>query len=663
MTTNYDAHRGMKIKTPLDGEEPLFRLMGISGREAISQLFKFQLDLLVENERDGDVDFAELLGEEIHVEVPMADGKTRHFNGICSNANSGGRNDRYASYTMELVPKFWLLTRRSGCRVFQRKNVPEIIEGILGGVQVEFESLISSGDYPPRDFCVQYRETDANFISRLMEEEGIFYYFEHSEKGHKLVLMDSSARAPKVPGPTEIKCGGSKQASRGENHIVNWRKSQKLTPSKLTLRDYSMHQPDNLWQIECPTVENTKVGTVEHKLKVRANEALEVFQYPGEFAHRYDGTDGLTADRDRLAQVRMDQQTLPGLLVRGTGSCRQFTPGHTFNNVDLDGQQADGDYLLTSVEHFARTERFEKGHSAGVKYYNSFACIPTGLNYRPPRRTPKPFVQGPQTAVVVGPPDEDIHTDEFGRVKIRFHWDLEGKDKGGDASCWVRVAMPIAGQGWGMIHIPRVGHEVVVAFRDGDPDQPMIIGGMYNAMNQPPKFEGQPALPQSKTLSGIKTHSTPGGVVCEHFNELRFEDKKGKEEVYLHAEKDFTRVVEDSETATIKQGDRSVFVEMGDDQVTVKMGNQITNVELGKIETEAMQSIELKVGPSSLRIDAAGVWIDALNIGIRGKLLAAIHAPVTTVTADGATTVNAPLTNILSTGPLVLKGAAAGMTF
>lgn len=663
------------------------------------------------------VDFGKLLGEPIQVEMPLPGGGTRHFHGISSQIARGGGNDHTTSYTLELVPRLWLLTKKANCRIFQNKSVPAIIAEILDQAHIVFEPLRSASNYPPLDYCVQYNETDADFISRLMEKEGIYYHFHHSVEGHKLVLMDSSAFAPAITAPTVINYGGARQANQDVNRISKWRKSQRLVSGKRALCDYTMHKPRDRWQADCSIVNSVAAGKVEHQFNVRACNDLEMFHFPGEFAHRLDQVDGTADERDRTASVRSDELALPGLQVQGTSTCRHFTAGHTFTNRDiLQQHHADGEYLLTGVEHSARPLRFENGRPVGVEYFNSFACIPLDLKFRPQRVTRLPTINGVQTARVVGPKSGEgdnkgaIHVDRYGRIKVKFHWDRSGFEDD-RCSAWIRVGQGWASGGFGIHFWPRVGDEVIVAFENGDPDRPIIVGSVYNHDNMPPY-----ALPDEKTKSGIKTKSTNQGDVHQNYNELRFEDQLGGEQIYLHAERNLDTVVENNETlhvfgnrsksvselekneikggretsisgdlasfafpvadALSVDGTRLATIE-GDDIADVKGQrsmhsdgrHDITSLEQirlivgGSMLTLDASGIELSFGANSVRIDAVGVFIDALNAVIKGQMLASVHAPLTNITADGATTVNSPLTNILSSGPLILKGAAAGMTF
>jgi type VI secretion system secreted protein VgrG len=363
--------------------------------------------------------------------------------------------------------------------------------------------------------------------------------------------------------------------------------------------------------------------------------------------------------------------------------CRRLAAGHKFTLVTPPGDvlakslKAEGAYVLTAVTHTLKGgSDFQSGAPGPFEYRVEFVCIPAALPFRPPRTTPRPRVAGTQTAVVVGPAGEEIFTDKYGRVKVQFQWDREGK-KDADSSCWARVGSIWAGKQWGAIHIPRIGQEVIVDFLEGDPDQPIILGSVYNAEQMPPY-----KLPDNKTQSGLKSRSTLKGSP-DNFNELRFEDKKGSEEVYFHAEKNFTRIVENNDTLKVgfekkDQGDqtmevfnnqkltvgagkaqaadgsqtvsiykdRTATIEMGNDSLTIKMGNQTTKLNLGKSETEALQSIELKVGQSSVKVDQTGVTIKGLMIQVEGQVMTQVKGLMTQVTADAILTAKGALTMI-----------------
>jgi type VI secretion system secreted protein VgrG len=512
-----------------------------------------------------------------------------------------------------------------------------------------------------------------------------------------------------VAGPSPIKYEEIHGGARDDERINDWTKSQEIRTAKQTLRDHCFELPaDNLEAAE-PIAESVQAGTVTHKLKTGANASLENYDFPGRYAQRFDGIDPggsvqasdlqkIFQDNKRTAGIRIQEEATPGLVMEGQSDCRLLTAGYKFAiSGHFDG---DGSYVVTEVKHMANIEgsytQPTGGSAHAAVYANSFHCIPAALPFRPHRRTPKARVDGTQTAVVVGPQGEEIFTDKYGRVKVQFFWDRQGK-KDANSSCWVRVGTLWGGKQWGMIHIPRIGQEVIVAFEEGDPDQPMIVGSVYNAEQMPPY-----ALPANKTQSGLKSRSSQKGEAA-NFNELRLEDKKGKEEIYFHAEKDFNRVVENNDTVkvgsskaddgsqtveiwkdrtetvktgnekvTIEKGNRTVTVSKGDDKhevsqgkrdvivqaddthqvkqgnraVKIDLGNDSTKVSAGTSSTEAMQSIELKVGGNSITIDQTGVTIKGIMVTIEGQAMLEAKAPMTTVKGDGMLTLKGGITMI-----------------
>jgi len=662
------SNRPLEVTTPLGTDKLL--LVEVAGQEAISRLYTFDLALLAEKATD--VAFDKLLGQKISVRVGLATtGQNRYFHGICNWLSQGSSDGEFIEYRMQIVPQLWLLTKRAQSRIFQHVSVPDILKTVLEGVDVSYKL---QGTFEKRDYCVQYRETDFNFASRLMEEEGIYYFFEHSAGGHKMIVANTpQAHLDLQKFTFEQMQGGT----RPDDRIHTWEKAQELRSGKVTLWDHSFELPHKHLECDKTILETVSAGTVSHKLKVGGNDKLEMYDYPGEYAQRFDGVDRsggdqaaelqkIFQDNKRTVELRMQEEASDGLIITGAGNCRKLTSGYKFT---LEKHfNADGTYVLTSVEHMARLlNAYRSGADGNFRYSNTFTAIPLALPFRPRRITPKPFVQGTQTAVVVGPPGEEIFTDKYSRVKVQFHWDRKGKNDA-DSSCWARVATYWAGKQWGAIHIPRVGQEVVVAFQEGDPDQPIIVGSVYNADMMPPY-----KLPDNKTQSGIKSRSTLKGTP-ENFNELRFEDKKGSEDIYFHAEKDFHRMVEhdddlkvdhdqtitikNNRTETVKNGnetinidsgdrkvtistgsdslqlkkkDRSVLLDMGNDSLQLKMGNQATKLDLGMASTEAMQSIEFTVGQSSIKIDQMGVTIKGMMITIEGQIMTEVKGLMTQV--------------------------------
>jgi type VI secretion system secreted protein VgrG len=533
------ASRPLEIITSL-GKDALF-LVGFEGCEGVSQLFRFQLDLLAENRRE--IPFDKLLAQKVTIRLALGGGKNRYFNGMVSRFSQGMRDETFTRYEAEIVPDLWLLTRQTQSRIFQHQSVPDILKKVLERLDVRFEL---SGEFHPRNYCVQYRESDFAFASRLMEEEGIYYFFKHTDGGHQLVVANSPQSHPETPEASTIIFDELRGGNRPEFRITEWEKVQEIRAGKVTLWDHSFELPHSHLQADRVTVASVPVGKATHSLKLPGAERREIYDYPGAYAQRFDGINRGGGDRpeelrkiyqdnQRTAGIRMQQEALPGLRIQGASNCRQFVSGHKF--MLTRHFNADGTYVVTGVQHHCGLG--DQGHSGDgvvMNYQNRFTCIPLALPFRPARTTPRPHVEGIQTAVVVGPDGEEIFTDRYGRVKIQFHWDRQGQHDA-DSSCWVRVAQPSAGKRWGTFFWPRIGQEVVVHFLEGDPDRPIILGSVYNAEQMPP-YLGQgpdPKHPHDNKLSGIKTCTTPGG---EGFNELRFDDTKGKEQIFIHAQKD-----------------------------------------------------------------------------------------------------------------------------
>lgn len=505
----------------------------------MSQLFRYELNLLAKN--DTEVRFDKLLGQPMTVDIALPAGKRRFFHGIVSKFSEGSRETEFTQYWAEVVPQCWLLTKQVRSRIFQQLSVIDILKQVFAGFDIEYGTR---GQYRPRNYCVQYRESDFDFASRLMEEEGIFYFFKHEADRHTMVLGVTPGVHPNVPDqPTitfEEVIGGTRPGER----ITEWERTQEIRSTKVSLWDHRLEMTRDHLQAEQRAPEDVAVGQSVDRLRLLPGQKLDVLDFPGEYGKRFDsvGPGGaerpgeMTAmleDKERTARIRMEQETVPGVVIRGTGKCRSLACGHKFT---LRGHHnADGAYLLTSVDYSAQLSgEFRSGLSTNAEFRADFTCIPAGIAYRPLRKTARPLIYGTQTAHVVGPQDFEIFTDKFGRVKVQFHWDREGQSTAA-SSCWVRVAQVWAGKRWGASFWPRVGQEVVVAFENGDPDAPIIVGSVYNAEQMPPYQGDGPDKhhPFDNKLSGIKTCSTPGG---DGFNELRFDDTKGKEQVFLHAQ-------------------------------------------------------------------------------------------------------------------------------
>jgi type VI secretion system secreted protein VgrG len=528
------AKRPLAITTPL-GKDVLL-ISSFKGQEAISQLFRFQVELLAKLETK--ISFDAILGQSVTVElVNSPDSSKRHFNGIVNRFTSGRRDETFAHYRAEIVPKFWLLSKKCQSKIFQHLTIPDILKKVIVGFDVKWEI---TGSYYPRDYCVQYRESDFAFASRLMEEEGIYYFFKHSDGNHSMVVTDDPTQHPDVQGQSSVPFEELLGGARDEMRVGGWEKTQTLTSAKVTLWDHCFELPNKNLEAKKDTQDTVTVGKASHKLKLAANAPLEIYDYPGEYAQRFDGVDRGGGDRPpdlqeifkdnlRTAKLRMEAEAVGSLEIQAGGNCGQFSAGHKFTLTRHPGD-ADGAYVLTRVEHTARMDHYRSDKESPFTYLNKFHAIPAALPYRPARATSKPTIAGTQTAVVVGPSGEEIFVDKYGRVKVQFHWDRDGK-KDVDSSCWIRVSQVWAGKGWGAFFWPRVGHEVVVAFEEGDPDRPLVTGSVYNAENMP-FFK----LPKNKRFGGFKSHSERGHA-NKNFNGVIFVDDMGHEHLDLHSER------------------------------------------------------------------------------------------------------------------------------
>jgi len=503
-------HRGMAIGTPLGPDTLLLR--GIAGTEELSTLFSYGLDLLSE---DHAIDFDAIVGQNVSVRIETGRGGTRYINGLVSAFSQSRRVGRLASYQATIVPWLWMLTRTSDCRIFQDKKVPDIIKQIMkdhGFTDVE-DRL--TGSYREWTYCCQYRETDFNFISRLMEQEGIYYYFEHSNGKHAMVLCDAPSAHSPFSGYAEISYRPPYQATTDVEHIRDWTVQKAVRPGAYVHDDYDFENPTN-------DLETNSKNPGRH-----LGADFEIYDYPGEYTEFGDG--------QTYARVRMEELGAAHEVVAGDGDVRGIGTGYKFSLTEYSRQDQCREYLATSVTLNARSDEYDSADETGGAFFScSFTAIPSSVQFRPTRAAPKPVIQGVQTAVVVGPAGEEIYTDKYGRVKAQFHWDRRSKANE-TSSCWIRVTQTWAGKNWGAIHIPRIGQEVIVDFIEGDPDRPIITGTVYNGVEMPPY-----GLPGEKTRSGVKTNSTKGGG---GYNEISIDDTKGSEQVRVHAQMNKDEVV------------------------------------------------------------------------------------------------------------------------
>jgi type VI secretion system secreted protein VgrG len=671
------AERWLTLETPL-GEDVLVATY-TKGSEAISRLFEFRIEAMSTRHV---IDPATLLGKSVTLSMSHPSDDRRLVNGIVT-AFSGGAVTRseYRLYTLTVSPSLWLLQRTSDYKVFQEKTAVEIVETLLSAASISFEKKLQA-TYEQREYCIQFGETNFAFFERLLAEEGIFYYFTHDQGSHKLILADhAGAYGDCLQSSVAYRQNREDQA----NAISSLDFGASLTDAEWKLQDYNFEAP----------AQNVE-GQHKTSLSPASTKSFEHFRFPGGSLQASNLT--------RLSTAAVDAADAGFETINGRGTCASFTPGLKFTLTEYPiDELSDKPFVLTEIEH----EAFDRAHftvrpeiEGKPSYRNRFTGMPTTRIARGPLAAPKPLARGPQTALVVGPSGEEIHTDKYGRIRIQFFWDRYGtKDE--KSSCFVRVAQGLAGSNWGMMFTPRIGMEVVVQFIDGDPDKPLVTGAVYNGANMPPW-----ALPGNMTKSGLLTRSSKQGQVA-NANELSFEDNKGSEKITFHAEKDFLREVENddtldvghdqtrtiknnrtttitegndtltiskgnrtekletgnetldidkgnravtiatgNETLKVSTGNRSTTVEKGDDTLTVSLGNQTTKANAGKITLEATQGITLKCGGSTIEVTQQGIKVNGVTVAVQASASAEVKGAMLTLSGDGMATVKGGIVKI-----------------
>jgi type VI secretion system secreted protein VgrG len=553
------------------------QLVSLSASEGLSRPFEYQVEFLSPKP---DLKLADFLGQSMTVALDLPDNKKRHFNGLVGRfSQSGRRTKAFFHYQAVLRPWFWFLSRTQDCRIFQNMTVKQIVDKVL-----EDHSTIAkidpqlSGKYTAWDYCVQYRESDMNFIARLLEQEGIYYYFRHSSGSHEMVLCDGPSSHSVFPGYETISYAATWAEGDQSEALRTWSIGAQVLPSSVVLADFDFLNPGT------PLSETGKVERT-HALNLH-----EVFDYPGEYQTGADGT--------HYAKMRAEEQQASFVLASGDSDARGLCCGHTFKAKSLPDVSQDAEYLVLSTDIYLEEGLQIGGEEGSLGQFNcNFQLMPTSNTYRAPRVTPKPMIHGPQTAMVVGPSGKAVHTDEHGRVKVLFHWDrLGAKAKDSNSSCWVRVSQPWAGKGFGMINIPRVGDEVVVSFLEADPDQPLITGRVYNK-----DFKRPYPLPEKASITGLLTRSL-GSNNAADANELRFDDDPGKEYIWLQAQRDFHREVENDEHDTVKVDQ---YISVGGKRLEA-IGKDLEQTVNGIVKTNYAKDHHHKVG-GDLISSAGGV--------------------------------------------------------
>lgn len=557
------VNRAIQIDLSL-GDPDRMLIRGFHGTEAVSRLYEYRLDLVLQGDP---IPFDSILGKKVTVSLEVQPGVMRKFHGIIAQLSRGARDENFMYLRAIQRPRIWRLSKSWNSRIYQEKTVVDILQNVFTGFEVDY-SRLQMDEFERHNYRVQYRESDLNFASRLMEEAGICYFFEHGEEQERLILMNArnSTAHPAMPIEDTLQYQDERSGALMVGARINsWEKVQDFASGVERFRDHHFQLPTNHLNVEEFMRESIPLGTSradkDLKLHVASNENMEVYDYPGDFAKYFDEVDRQgNIDQDRLkvmaegmrvARRGMEQEEAGSVMMAGLSDLRQLAPGYKFQ---LTGHFQDSDsYLMTEVEHScSQPIASGSGSSGPMRYGNRFTCIPASLPYRPYDPALNYPVAAVQTAKVVGPSGHEIFTDRYGRVKVQFFWDRLGEENQ-LSSCWMRVAQSAAGAGWGQQWVPRIGQEVIVDYLEGDMDRPIITGSVYNKDNPPPWIgaEDSAAAASAKaTQSGIKTRSTPGGG-SENYNELRFEDKKGHECIHLHAERNLATSVENCETHSV----------------------------------------------------------------------------------------------------------------
>ena len=667
-----------------------FLLEQFTASERISSPF----EIVVEGLSPTQVDFTAQLGTGASITVTTYDTTERYFHGLLCEALSLGPAEGMARYRLTLRPWLYLLTLGRDTKIFQTQSVKDIITAIFSAAGfTDFSMKMTTAGLTTREYCVQFRESAFDFISRLMEEEGIYYYFEHTDSKHTMVLCDGPDSHSDQPAAV-----AASRSAPGENRGVLWSWSPRLRPGevKVTLHDSNLYKPGQ-------NLEAVKTAT-----GLSVAEKAEFYDYPGGYAyHAADGSETGTA----YALVRLQEARREIAIWNGEGEVLTVAAGLRLNVTDNDDPSSTPlEVLVIAATHSVRGQSYAGAHltEERVSAVMDFEAAPSATVWRPARITPKPVVGGLQTAVVVGASGDVITTDQYGRVKVQFDWDRLGTNDT-NSSCWLRVSQSSADKTFGHMVLPRIGEEVLVDFLDGDPDRPIITGRVYNATNTVPY-----ALPDQKTKSTWKSQTigttgpypdTENAPTGTGYNEIRFEDKGGSEEVYIHAQRLYTAVTgfdesvttgrnttirtgynrtvgiknnlattldQGDETRTLTQGartttiqkDDSLTLNQGNYSVTVSTGNHSTTVSTGNHSTElnagnyslkmdagsatieAMQSITLKVGENEIVIDQTGVQIKGMMVQIKAEATLDAEGAITQLKASGIMTIGGAMVMI-----------------
>ncbi|MBH3422344.1 type VI secretion system Vgr family protein [Pseudomonas gessardii] len=581
------ASRLAKITSPLGPDVLLLNEMG--GGEELGRLFNYELQL---NSLDANIDLNQLLGKPMSVGLQLADGGERYFHGLVARCSQNIDQGQFASYQVTLRPWLWLLSRTSDCRIFQNLSIPQIIKQVFRDLGFsDFEDALSR-PYREWEYCVQYRETSFDFVSRLMEQEGIYYFFRHEQDRHVLVLADAYGAHTTVPGYTSVPYYPKDEQQRERDHMHNWHLAQEVQPGSLELNDYDFQRPSASIDVRSAMPRPHTAGD------------YPLYDYPGTYVKSEDG--------EHYARTRIEALQTLHEQVEFSGNARGLGSGHLFSLTGFSRRDQNREYLILGARYYITQERLESGGgAASAQFDSSLTCIDAQQSFRPLANTHRPIVKGPQTALVVGPKGEEIWTDQYGRVKVHFYWDRHDQSNE-NSSCWIRVSQSWAGKNWGSMQIPRIGQEVIVSFLEGDPDRPIITGRVYNAEQTVPYD-----LPENATQSGMKSRSSKGGSPA-NFNEIRMEDKKGLEQLYIHAERNQDIVVEVDESHSVghdrnKSIGHNETVTIGNNRLRIVKQEDILSVGQKKTDSisqsyviEVGENLRLVCGESILELNASG---------------------------------------------------------
>ena len=516
----------------------------LDGSDELGRLFEFRIEALADSHS---LSLKDMLGKPVTVRIEQQDLSTRYLNGIVARATLAGRRaERHYGYELVVRPWLWLATRRSDCRIFQNRTVPDIVQEVLAPYGFPIENKLTES-YVPREYCVQYNETDTAFVLRLMEFEGIYFYFRHAADNHTLVLCDAMSSHVALPGYETIPyIAQDRTAIADEEHIDGWLPAQEVSVGKHQTTDYDYTKPR-------ADLSAQKVDPRGHD-----HDSFASFEWPGGYRDDAPGA--------HYSRVRLEEQQAEHERASADTDVRGAAPGYLFTLAHCPRADQNREYLIVRCRYRFQENAYASDQGAEAVVHQTMMLVqPSSLPYRSPRETPRPRTNGPQTATVVGPPGEEIWTDQYGRVKLQFRWDRYGQSNQ-DSSCWVRVSSPWAGGGFGGVQIPRVGDEVVVDFLNGDPDEPIVTGRVYNGEKMPPW-----GLPGSATQSGLLSRSSPGGTT-DHANAFRFEDKKGAEQLWMHAERNFDAETEADHTLSV--GNNHTHTVGNDETMQVKNNRQ-----------------------------------------------------------------------------------------